>query len=297
MKSVYKVECIEKKNYKKYIFTEEQKDLVVKLYNELGSSVDVGKLFNVGHKVVTKVLEEKGIKRTAAKKRQYKINECYFDEIDTPNKAYILGFLYADGCNCMSKGTITMSLEEGDRDVLERIRHEIDSERPLEFLDYSNKHDFGYTYHNQYRLLLFSSHMCQSLQSHGMVPNKSLVLKFPTLDEKLVPHFIRGYFDGDGCVCQGKRETNFLATITSTNDFCIKLKEIVEHVIGINCYIYDASNHNGITKVFTTSGRLQVKSFLDWIYKDADMFLERKYNRYIQYFYNNEENTNNTLTA
>lgn len=297
MESVYKVECIEKKNYKKYIFTEEQKDLVVRLYNKLGSSVDVGKLFNVGHKVITKVLEEKGIKRTAAKKRQYKINECYFDEIDTPNKAYILGFLYADGCNCMSKGTITMSLEEGDRDTLDRIRYEIGSERPLEFLDYSNKHDFGYTYQNQYRLLLFSSHMCQSLQSHGMVPNKSLVLKFPTLDEKLIPHFIRGYFDGDGCVCQGKRETNFLVTITSTSDFCIKLKEIVEHAIGINCHIYDASNHNGITKVFTTSGRLQVKSFLDWIYKDADMFLKRKYNRYIQYFYNNEENTNNTLAV
>lgn len=291
MEDIYKVECIEKKNYKKYIFSEEQKDLVVKLYGELGSSVDVGKLFNVGHKVITKILAEKGIDRTAQKNRQYKINEHYFDEIDTPNKAYILGFLYADGSNCMSKGTITMSLEERDKSILDRIRNEIGSERPLEFLDYSNKHDFGYTYKNQYRLLLFSSHMCKSLQSHGMVPNKSLVLEFPVLDDKLIPHFIRGYFDGDGCICQGKRETNFLATITSTNDFCIRLKEIIEHEIHINCYIYDASNHNGITKVLATSGRLQVKALLDWLYKDADLFLERKYNRYIQYFYNNLNNT------
>lgn len=89
MEGIYKVECIEKKNYKKYIFTEEQKDLVVRLYNELGSSVDVGKLFNVGHKVITKILEEKSVKRTAQKNRQYKINEHYFDEIDTTNKAYI----------------------------------------------------------------------------------------------------------------------------------------------------------------------------------------------------------------
>ena len=297
MEGIYKVEYIERKNYKKYIFTDEQKDLVAKLYNELGSSVDVGKLFNVGHKVITKILEEKGIERTAAKKRQYKINEHYFDEVDTPNKAYILGFLYADGSNCMSKGTITMSLEEGDKDILERIREEIDSGRPLEFLDYSNKHDFGYTYKNQYRLLLFSTHMCKTLQIHGMIPNKSLALEFPTLDEKLIPHFVRGYFDGDGCICKGKRETNFLATITSTNNFCIKLKEIVEREIGINCHIYDASNHNGITKVFTTSGRLQTKAFLDWLYKDASMFLERKHNRYIRYFYNNLENTNNTLIA
>lgn len=291
MKDIYKVECIEKKNYKKYIFSEEQKDLVLTLYQDIGFSVDVGKLFGVGHKVITKILEERGVVRTASKNRQYKINENYFDKIDTPNKAYILGFLYADGSNCMSKRTITMSLEEGDRGILDRIRNEIGSERPLEFIDYSNKHDFGYTYKNQYRLLLFSSHMCKALQSHGMVPNKSLILEFPILDDKLISHFIRGYFDGDGGLYQGKKETNFTLTITSANDFCIRLKEIVKCKVGINSNIYDASNRNGITKVFNISGRMQVKSFLDWIYKDADLFLERKYNRYIQYFYNNIDNT------
>lgn len=286
MEGVYKVECIERKNYKKYIFTEEQKDLVVKLYNELGSSVDVGKLFNVGHKVITKILEERGIKRTAAKKRQYKINKNYFDNIDTQNKAYILGFLYADGCNFPKKGTVSMSLEERDKDVLERICNEINNEHPLEFIDYSNKHDFGYTYKNQYRMLMFSSHMCKALESHGMTPNKSLTLSFPDVREDLLSHFIRGYFDGDGSIAQGKRDTNFILTITSTNNFCEKLKDIIEKNVGINCHIYDASNHNGITKVFTTTGRLQVKALLDWLYKDADMYLERKYNRYIQYFYN-----------
>lgn len=286
MEDIYKVECIDKKNYKKYFFTEEQKDLVVQLYKELGSSVDVGKKFNVGHKVITKILEEKGIQRTAAKKRQYKINENYFDVIDTPNKAYILGFLYADGYNNKSKGTISMSLEVRDKHILEEIRNEIGSERPLEFIDYSNKHDFGYTYKNQYRLLLFSMHMCKMLESYGVVPNKSLVLDFPNLRDDLLHHFIRGYFDGDGCIAQGKKYTNFILTITSTNSFCEKLKEIVEKEVGINCHIYDASNHNGITKVFTTSGRLQTKALLDWLYQDADLFLKRKYDRYIQYFYN-----------
>lgn len=69
MEDIYKVECIKKSNYKKYIFSEDQKDLVVKLYGELGSSVDVGKLFSVGHKVITKILAEKGIARTAQKNR------------------------------------------------------------------------------------------------------------------------------------------------------------------------------------------------------------------------------------
>lgn len=295
MEDIYKVKSIEKKNYKKYFFTEEQKNLVVKLYEEFGSSVDVGKKFNVGHKVIAKILEEKGIKRIAAKKRKYKINENYFDVIDTPNKAYILGFLYADGCNNKSKGTISMSLEERDKYILEDIRNEIDSGRPLEFIDYSNKHDLGYTYKNQYRLLLFSIHMCNILESHGVVPNKSLVLDFPNLRHDLLSHFVRGYFDGDGSVTQGKKKTNFILTITSTNNFCEKLKEIIEKEVGINCHVYNASNNNGITKVFTVSGRFQVKSLLDWLYKDADLFLERKHDRYIQYFYNIDKN--NTLVV
>lgn len=301
MEDIYKVECIEKNNYKKYIFSEEQKDLVAKLYGELGSSVDVGKLFNVGHKVITKILAEKGIDRTAQKRRQYKINEHYFDKIDTPNKAYILGFLYADGSNCMSKGTITMSLEEKDKNILEQIRNEIGSERPLEFLDYSNKHDFGYTYKNQYRLLLFSSYMCKTLEAIGMVPNKSLSVKFPMLTDELNRHFIRGLFDGDGSICRAqyknRQSYQHTLTITSTLMVCEKLVDIIETVLDINCHIYDASNHNGITKVFNISGKNQIKKFMDWIYDGADLKLQRKYDRYIQYFYSDEENINNTLTA
>ena len=292
MESIYNVECIERKNYKKYIFTDEQKGLVVKLYKEFGSSVDVGKMFNVSHKIITKILEERGVKRTAAKKRKYKINENYFDEIDTPNKAYILGFLWADGCNFPKKGTISMSLEEQDKDILECIRNEVGSERPLEFIDYSQKHDFGYVYKDQYRLLLFSTHMCKTLESIGMVPNKSLIVTFPKISSHLIRHFIRGLFDGDGSVYRRKYKNRnsyqHTLTITSTLMLCEELVSIVKTELDVNCHIYDASNRNGITKVFNISGKNQIKKFMDWIYDGADLKLQRKYNRYIQYFYTDD---------
>ena len=297
MENIYQVECIEKKNYKKYIFTDEQKQLICQMYADGASTPKIGTMFNVGHKVIAKVLEELGVSRIGVGRRQYKINEHYFDCVDTPNKAYILGFLYADGCNFPKKSTISMSLEEGDREILELIRKEIGVEKELEFIDYSNKHDFGYTYKNQYRLLMFSAHMCRALIKHGMTPSKSLTLTFPKLREDLIHHFIRGIFDGDGCVVNGSKSTNFMATITSTNAFCETLKSVVERYVDVNCHVYDASNHNGITKVFALSGRQQVKSFLDWIYQDADLLLQRKYNRYIQYFYSDETNINDTLTA
>lgn len=301
MMNIYQVNTIEHKNYKKYLFTEEQKELVCDLYKECGSTVTVGKKFGVGHKVIAKILEEFGIARTAASKRTYTLNEQYFDEIDTPNKAYIFGFLMADGCNNKSKCTISMSLEEKDREILDRIRMEIKSERPLEFIDYTNKHDFGYTYRNQYRLLMFSTHMCKMLERHGMVPNKSLIAEFPALSNNLVRHFIRGLFDGDGSVYRGKYKKRnsyqHTLTITSTLSMCEKLVEIVEREVKINCHIYDASNHNGITKVFNISGRNQIKKFMDWMYQDADLFLQRKYDRYLEYFYEENSNINNSSVA
>lgn len=281
-----------KLRYNEIYISPEDKEKIKNLYLSGSSTVKIGQLFGFSHKKVARVLEELCIPRTGVGRRKYQLDECYFDEIDTPNKAYILGFLCADGTNNRDKGTVSMTLEEGDFDILEKIRKEIKSERELEFLDYSNKHDFGYTYKNQYRLLLFSSHICDSLINLGVVPNKSLILEFPEIKEDLLHHFIRGVFDGDGSVYQGKIKTQFTLTITSTDSFCNTLKCIIEKFVGINCHIYDASNHNGITKVFTISGRNQVKKFMDWMYNDADLFLQRKYDRYLNYFYN----INNSLS-
>ena len=295
MDNIFNVSYIERKNYKKYLFSDEQKELIKQLYQDGNSTVSIGKMFSVSHKTIAKILEEFNISRTGVGRRQYALNENYFDVIDTPNKAYILGFLYADGCNFPKKSTISMSLDEGDKEILEKIRVEIGSEKELEYLDYSNKHDFGYTYKNQYRLLFFSAHMCKSLDAHGMTPNKSLTLSFPNIDDDLLPHFIRGVFDGDGSIYKHKNN-GYTLTVTSTNDFCMSLKDIVEKALGVHCCVYDAQNHNGITKVFTISGKIQTKNFLDWIYHDAELFLERKYDRYVQYYFNNT-NINDSLSA
>lgn len=277
-----------KPKYNEIVFTEEQQNQIIDMYtNQNMSTVKIGKVFNCGNKVVAKVLEKHNVPRTGVGRRKYSLNEHYFDEIDTPVKAYILGFLYADGCNYMPKQTISMSLQEDDKDILERIRNEIGSEHELEFIDYSNKHDFGYTYKNQYRLLLFSAHMCRTLEEKGMSPNKSLILEFPEwLDESLYSHFIRGYFDGDGSIHFSEKYKNSILTITSTENFCLKIKEHIENFLEINTYIADASNHNGITKVFGISGSNQIKTFLNWLYKDADIYLERKYQKYINKYYN-----------
>lgn len=250
------------------------------------STVEISKKYEVNNHLIGRILEKHNIPRTGVGRRKYSLNEHYFDEIDSPEKSYILGLLYADGSNNEKKYTISISLQENDKDTLEKIRLLVESEKPLEYLDYSNKHDNGYTYKNQYRLLFFSSYMCKTLKEKGVYPNKSLKLEFPIwIDEEYVRHFIRGYFDGDGCVCFSNNG-NCIVTITSTESFCSVFKNYIESLLKIHVTITDASCHNGITKVVSISGKNQVKKFLDYIYNDSTIHLERKYKLYKNKYYN-----------
>ncbi len=267
-------------------FSNDDRETIRDLYNSKHSTVYIGKKYGVSHHTIANLLEDMGIPRDGKSRRKFELNEEYFDDISTQNQAYILGFLYADGYNSLSKQTISLSLQEEDKDILEKMRAELKSSRPLEFCDYSNKHDFGYSYKNQYRLCIFSAHMCKSLEKLGMVQNKSLVLDFPEqLPSHLWRHFIRGYYDGDGSIYlrHDKPTQSCTLTITSTYSFCEKVLNIFrENLEDIGGNIYDASCHNGVTKVISLAGNRQVKRILDWLYEDSELFLQRKWERYLQ---------------
>lgn len=246
----------------------------------------LGEAYHVDRHLLSSLLQTTGVKlRNESQSRQrYSIKEDYWDDIDTQNKAYFLGFLFADGNNSSSKNTIRLSLKEDDREILEKLRIEIGSNRPLRFLSSEQKRqkDVGYNYKDQYALEVFNKHWCERLTELGCVPNKSLILRFPNyLDENLIPHFIRGYFDGDGCIVNlsnGGHNIN----LTSTKDFCVAIQEVVLQTLGIKSYLYPASNNNGITTVWELRKKDDIKTFLDWIYQDAELYLERKHDLYIQ---------------
>ena len=271
---------------RKIVFLESEEKSICNMYLSGISSVKIGQTFNCDHKTITRVLERNGIDRIGVGLRKYKLNEYYFDDIDTPNKAYILGFFYADGSNNEDKQTISMSLQEEDKYILETIRKEINSEKPLEFLDYSNKHDGGYNYKNQYRLLMFSRHMSKVLHDKGMPQNKSLILQWPMfLKDDLISHFLRGYIDGDGHL----RQVGHFVSLVSIEDFCNSAKEHIENKLGIECKIIDAPCHNGITRQLIISKKENTKPFLNYIYQDAEICLQRKYQIYYEKYINNTQ--------
>ncbi len=223
---------------------------------------------------------------------KYITNEKFFNTVDSEEKAYILGFLYADGNNYV-RGThsyeVSIALEEGDRSILDRIKNLLSPTSELKFIDYSHKN-----WKNQYLLKINSKTLTQQLTKLGCIPVKSLALTWPEwlIDPKLRQHFIRGYFDGDGSFYARKPDRNgridYGWQVTSTNDFCNEVKRHIENTVNIHCSInLTHPKTNQITTTLSVGGNLQVRKVLDWLYKDATIFLPRKYDKY-QKFLNGE---------
>lgn len=269
------------------LLPQEEKDKICNDYLNGMSTVQLGKRYGISHKPMAVVLEENNIDRNSAlSTRKYELNENYFDVIDTPNKAYVLGLLYSDGNNSKQKGTIRIQLQEDDKDILEKVRKELNYSKELTYVDCSKRiYGNGYVSKNMYSLDVYSKYMCNRLEEIGVVPNKSLILTFPEcIPSDYVSHFIRGYMDGDGWI---SKKGGYSISLTSTESFCKTVQSIVKKAIKVDGKIVDASCHNGVTKVYRIDRKDETKCFLDYIYKDADIYLQRKYNIYLSRYLTN----------
>lgn len=244
---------------------------IIDLYNNGYSVSKIAIMYNVSNKTILNLLHNNNVKMRDAKlcHRKYLLNEHYFDNIDTQEKAYILGLLWADGYND-GKGKISISLQERDVDILKKIKKEIETDIPLNYRNFSN---YRQGWKNQYRLFINSKYMSEKLNSYGMHPNKSLDAIYPDwIDEQLYPHFIRGYCDGDGHIGNG------LISFTGSIHLIPKIKEILEDKCNACCYIY--KHFNCLTlHINKIQSRVSV---LNYIYQDANIYLQRKYNKYLE---------------
>ena len=124
--------------------------------------------------------------------------------------------------------------------------------------------------------------MNHSLEKVGAPAKKTFKIEFPYwMPEDLKRHFIRGYFDGDGGIYRQK-EKGICADITSNITFVNQLGEYLES-IGIHNTISIEKNKPCIGKVHFYS-KDACKKLYEYFYKDATIYLERKYKRFYEYF-------------
>ena len=175
---------------------------------------------------------------------------------------------------------IKLSLQDTDKDILEKIREDMKIEKPLVFQE---RKKYNPNNKNSYAIIIYDEHMSNRLEELGVVERKSLVLEFPNwLNDCLISHFIRGYFDGDGSIAKSEKGANL--TIVSSTKFIKGLSEYINDKIKIPHYTRILkSNEN--TSYFYITKKCDVKNFMDWMYKDANLYMNRKFEIYLNKFY------------
>lgn len=210
--------------------------------------------------------------------KKYEVNENYFEKIDNEEKAYWLGFLYADGNVRLHKnksGILKLKLKQSDRQHIEKFNNCIGSNYiindGLEILKVKERE-----YKCYYSVLcIYNTKLVKDLFNFGCVENKTQKILLPLLNDKLMPHFIRGYFDGDGCINKVKKYYNsYSISIFSNSKFILELKEMFNNIFNDNLKEYESEN-----KMFSTliiSDRENREKFYNYIYGDSTIYLERK---------------------
>lgn len=253
---------------------------LIKDYKSGLSSLQLAKKYNIHRTTVTRLLNKNGHKprNLSDSHKKYKIREDFFDIIDNEEKAYFLGFLYADGNLNKSRNTIEISLMQDDKEILKKftklifISNKPLGYRPSKIIKNNNK---TYISKPQYRLTITNKHITDVLLNLGLLENKSLILKFPTfLKKNLINHFIRGYYDGDGCISINKKTKDWSIKILGTKHFCQNIKKHIKF-LSVNSSITSRGN----IKSLNITGNIQIEKVISWLYENSTIFLKRKKNK------------------
>lgn len=261
------------------VLTDYQKNECVNLYKSGCSTPFLAKKYGVYSNAIRGILKRRNVvfRSSSDAHKKYQINENFFDIIDTEEKAYILGLFYADGSNNIRRYKAYIMLVEQDKDILDKIKNIISPDKPLL---YSKRKNNNPNHQNRYMFYIDNKHISIQLENLGCVTNKTFKLTFPEwLNPNLYNHFIRGYFDGDGHVGIYKKKIN--VSIVSTESFCNSLVNILNNLNIKTSKLYCRfPERNNNTRSFHVSGDKNTILFLDWMYKDSTLYMNRKFNKY-----------------
>lgn len=237
------------------------------------SLTKLGEREGVDRRTISKHFKELGIE-IINKQNRPKFNINVFDTIDTEEKAYWLGFIFADGYigstpireDKKSIYNFELSLALKDFEHLEKFKKFISFEKEIIKDSY------------RCRIMVANKHFWTILNNYGCTPNKSLTLKFPNcIPNDLIRHFIRGYFDGDGCI---------------TRHVYINIVSPAINVIGTSDFLNNIINYSDTTPNIRHDKRHSKETlilewhkddgikFINYLYKNSSIYLDRKFKLY-----------------
>ena len=255
------------------IIEKEFKEKLVEYYKQKPITISqISKIFKISIPTVYKILKEYNIE---IYKRHQIYNdgliENYFENIDSPNKAYLLGLLITDGCVFTPKqGTprIMLQLSKKDKDMVDAFKEEHKAPRKITI----GKRD------NSSSISITSRKMALDLSKYGVIPHKTFCTIFPDIDKRFYPDFIRGVFDGDGSLVVRKN---------GRRDFCIcgtyELLNSIKQILVKELNVKDIKVSKEDT-IYTMrwGSKTDIIKICDWIYStDSSLYLKRKKEIYL----------------
>lgn len=220
-------------------------------------------------KTIYDIVKRNGKKHKIPNKK-YNVNENYFDMIDTEEKSYWLGFLYADGYVRLKNGRsgeLRLKLKKDDKNHIKLFKTSLKSTHKIK--DYISKVIVnGKLYESEVSTFsIYNTYLVKSLFKQGCINNKTFILKFPKLNDNFNKHFIRGYFDGDGCTKNYPGISIVCASFDLLNGILFYLNKQK-----LNLKIYKRNNFYTIE----FNNKIKYKRFYDYLYGDSSIYLERK---------------------
>lgn len=237
--------------------------------------------YNIYGTTVMNILKKNNVEIRKNIPRKYSYNENYFNVIDTEEKAYWLGFIAADGSIGKEGKTLEIGLSSVDEDHLIKFAKCIGAETNIVKRKKSKCND---KLCDVSRVYIANKQIAQDLIKAGLDVRKSLTLEYPkNIPSHLQRHFIRGYFDGDGWITKGDISPygiqRYIVGIIATKPFLDEMIKILEKE-----GIYPTNpRKNGKMYIWSTSGMDNIIKFIDFIYKDSNVYLQRKYEKSLEY--------------
>lgn len=238
---------------------------------------DLAKKYKVDVHTIYRILDEANIKRKSG--YHTKCNEHYFQTIDTPHKAYLLGFITADGA--IVNNVLAIEIHRKDRELLDFAKAQINPEAKIITINYNGK--------DNVRVSFCTKQIGIDLAKYGVIQNKSkLIKKVPIelIPSNLLPFYFRGLIDGDGCIHKNGR----VSIYSGSYDFISNVQQIL-------CQLLDLKHleiYKGSAYFISWSSKEDREKLYHFLYDNLEdtFYYQRKYTRLKDSLYANTEVTN-----
>ena len=215
-------------------------------------------------------------------------NVHYFDNIDSYAKAYIVGFIAADGALVKGKHTttLTITIKYEDKALLEFIKSEIGNEHKLLEIIRPSSFDPSKTIHH-IRYTISDRHITQALNRLGIISNKSLFLGniIKNIPYEYRDAFIIGYFDGNGSITiRDGQHPNSKGILCYDHSLYVQIRGTKDLLLGIcNHLKIDTTRirqYDSIPRLNFASKKDTYRFFQ--CYKNLPFYYKRKHDKFLK---------------